>query len=109
MNRFRKISLIIAFFLLISLFPSCSASQKYNENWIIGKTYSEIIERYGEFDICLAPSLLLDGECYNTGCGYLTKQPNAPYDSVHDEFYMIYFDSYGLASSVKENYMRPGG
>ena len=34
--------------LLLSLFVSCTPS--YDEQWIVGKTDNEIIDRYGQFD-----------------------------------------------------------
>ncbi|MGM9641833.1 MAG: hypothetical protein ACI3XI_01355 [Eubacteriales bacterium] len=67
---------------------ACAAKPKYDEKSIVGRPSSVIIEQYGEFDLVLDPSKLLDGEYRNISCGYLTGE---------GEYYMISFDSDGIA------------
>ncbi len=50
-----------------------SAGKSYDKDWIIGKTSSEVEERYGKFDICLDKTKTGDNYV-ETGCGYLTGQ-----------------------------------
>lgn len=106
----RTVVLLIALSLLLTiLFISCAGKQ-YDEKWIIGKTYSEILDKYGEFDIYSYPERIIDGMCYNAGCGYLTKEGQPGFlGTPPDEFYMIYFDSNGLAYEVEEDVPRLGG
>ena len=84
------------------------SARKYDKDWIIGKTSSEVEERYGKFDLCLNHKNNENGNYYSTGCGYMTKQHKST-ATMYDEFFMIYFDENGIAYKFKENYPRPGG
>lgn len=82
----------------------------FDKEWIIGKTSAEIEQRYGIFDISMMP--LGDGDVLyrNCGCGYLTKKGvQGLLGTPADEYFMIYFDSDGIACEIKENVARPGG
>ena len=85
---------------------SCS---RYDEDWIIGKTSSEIVEKYGEFDLCFGKTeLRADGNYYNGACGYMTKKID-PGIYPSDEYYMIYFDEEGKAYKVEPSWYQKGG
>lgn len=91
---------------------SCSfltVAEKYDKEWIIGKTSSEIESQYGAFDIWLYEQKNEMGNYYNTSCGYLTKKGKSSLASAEDEFLVICFDEDGIAYKIKENYPRPGG
>lgn len=82
----------------------------FDKEWIIGKTSAEIEQKYGAFDISMIP--LDDGDVLyrNCGCGYMTKRGvQGLLGTPTDEFFMIYFDSDGIACEIKENVARPGG
>ena len=111
----KRLAIRIFCFLLIGVTISlyaCSSqivAGKYDKDWIIGKTSSEIEERYGKFDLCNNSKQINEsGNYYNTRCGYMTKQWS-PYATAKDEFFMICFDEDGVAYEFKENYPRPGG
>jgi len=100
------IALVVLLALLISIVVYLKACCKpYDEKWIIGKTSDEIMERYGKFDIVMnKPSE--DGLYRNQRCGYKTKSGNIDW---YDEFYMISFNSQGVAYLIEEDVCRPGG
>jgi len=111
----KRLTISILCFLLIGVIVSLSACSsqivagKYDKDWILGKTSSEIEERYGEFDLCNSSTQINEnGNYYRTSCGYMTKQWS-PYATAKDEFFMICFDEDGVAYEFKENYPRPGG
>ena len=82
----------------------------FDKEWIIGKTSAEIEQKYGAFDISMMP--LGEGDILyrNCGCGYMTKRGVQGLSGTPtDEFFMIYFDSDGIACEIKENVARPGG
>ena len=92
-----------------STLPTLIVARKYDKEWIIGKTSSEIQERYGEFELILCDLCVNeDGNYCKTGCGYMTKKWS-DIATAKDEFFMIYFDANGFAYEFKENYPRPGG
>lgn len=101
-----RIGLLASLFCIIFFIESCAASQKYDEEWILGKTYSQIVEEYGEFDLCSS----VDAQGINCACGYLTgTNLRNMWEELPDEFFMIYFDDSGVAYRVKKNVPRPGG
>ena len=111
MNKitFRISVLLILLSFIIVTCCSC-VDEKYDKKWIIGKTSSEIEERYGKFDILLNDEKDENGNYINEGCGYLTKEgKHWPIASKWDEFLIIYFDENGVAFEIKENFPRPGG
>ena len=102
--------ILIVSFLIVGVFNSCNLqTSKYDKDWIIGKTSSEIEDRYGSFDIYLNNEKYGNNYC-ETGCGYLTKNgEKGAFGLSTDEFIMIFFDENGVAYSIEENYPRPGG
>ena len=101
-NVITVVALLAVLLSLITLF-SCSKDDawKYNEQWIKGKTYEEIIERYGEFDYIQNPGRV---------AGYRTKEAEKGFFGTSpEEFYMIYFDSEGYAVGTRHPAYRPGG
>ena len=111
MNKitFRISVLLILLSFIIVTCCSC-VDEKYDKKWIIGKTSSEIEERYGKFDILLNDEKDENGNYINEGCGYLTKKARTGFLGTDpDEFLIIYFDENGVAYKIKENFPRPGG
>jgi hypothetical protein len=106
-----KTSIIsVSFLLLLAVFFISCSSNRFDEDWIIGKTYSEIVSKYGEFDICSYPERVVNGMCYGATCGYKTKERITGFlGSSSDEYYMIIFDSEGFAYKVRKNVPRMGG
>ena len=89
----------------------------FDEEWIIGKNSTEIIKKYGEFDI--HPREIQDGSYYSVACGYSYKkikhvirdvifdlQPYSADEKI--EYCMIYFDENGIAYQVNKNWLSPG-
>lgn len=79
-------------------FVSHKTCPKYNDWWIIGSSYEEIVEKYGEFD-------------YNNGSTkgyYLGKDKSPIMNSGQDMYYWIDFDENGIATKVEVN-ISPGG
>ncbi len=106
--------ILCVFVLLLFLCALCLTScSRYDEDWIIGKTSSEIVEKYGEFDLCFGKTeLRADGNYYNGACGYVTKISRSilgmeTYPS--DEYYMIYFNEEGKAYKVEPSWYQKGG
>ena len=105
---------VLVLFLVICLFFGTEierwfAALKFDEEWIIGKNSSEIEEKYGKFDF-LSVDRKSDGKIYRGKAGYLTKEEHTGYLGTDpEEFYVIYFDSDGIAYKTQKNYMRPGG
>jgi uncharacterized protein YxeA len=85
---------------------------KYNDSWIIGRSYEEIAERYGEFDLEYSVSYNKEGKA--TG-GTGAYEAETPFRRIGRQFlggqipyYFIVFDENGIATKV---YIRgyPGG
>ncbi len=64
----------------------------YNDRWIIGKSASEIEEKYGEFE-----------KHFSNSSGYCVKPSRIDWwgDATWPEYYMIYFDENGIAYKVE--------
>lgn len=93
-------------FCAMLILVSCTSLNKYDEDWIIGKTYYEVIEKYGDFDLQYST----DAQGVNCACGYLTgTNLSNLWEELPDEFFMIYFDDDGVAYRVEKNVPRPGG
>ena len=109
--------LFLSFVLVVialTLLASCSDKFKYgyDTKWIIGKKSSEIVERYGEFDTCtgIPEDCFIDGEWRKCGLGYKTFEGTAGFlGTPPDEYYMIWFDSEGIAKRVETDVPRLGG
>lgn len=95
MSYKRKISLFLLFFgsIVISVFLYFSnrVYWRYDDQWIIGKTENEIVERYGSFD-------------YNTKSGgrlgYYIGQDNNFFGTKRKLYYFIIFDKNNKAEKV---------
>lgn len=93
--------IIVAVFTTVLLCALLCSCKKYDENWILGKSYDEIVEKYGEFD-----------EIRHTPLGvvksgwYLTRDSGTDY---LDEYYAIFFDSDGIAVEIREKHYATGG
>lgn len=99
---------IIIFSLLIFLTGCSTNPNNYNEDDILGKTSSEIIEMYGEFD-CITMPVCDDGLYRSSRCGYTIKEPKQGFLGTSDEIlFFISFDENGYAVKCEEGY-RPGG
>ncbi len=104
----KKLAKMLCFVLCgVMLLPLCACgADPCDEEWLIGKTSAEIIERYGEFDHTHGdPSE--DGLYRNTSCGYLTKDKRAGFFGTSpEEYYMITFDAEGRAVSIERDHLR---
>ena len=106
------VALLCAAMVLLNLFSlcSCGGKYKYDKEWILGKTSSEIEERYGEFDRKPRQGSIYekDGNYYNAQAGYLLKEERVGYLGTDPaEYYMIWFDEYGQAVGVDEEWSDP--
>lgn len=89
------------------IMSSCST---YDNNFIIGKTSSEIEEKYGDFDYTSNPQNLRDGNYFKCKCAYKTKEEKVGFLGTDPaEYYAIVFDEDGIAISVYEKWFVPGG
>lgn len=81
---------------------------KYDEDWIIGKTSIEIVNKYGEFN-CEEMPVCEDGLFRQCRCGYTIEEPRVGYLGTSPEvLYFITFDKNGVAIECEKGY-RPGG
>jgi len=100
----KKIVAVICF--LAFVLTAC-ASVLYDTDDFIGKTSSEIIMEFGEFD-CVGIDEV-DGLYRNTKCGYTIKEEREGLLSKTEEvLFFIHFDENGIAYECSEGY-RPGG
>ena len=110
MNKHRRIIwpiVLLAIFIIISL---SSCSQMYDDEWILGKTSSEIEKKYGSFDYLYNNPDQIEGNYYNGGCAYLTKEERVGFLGAHpEEYYMIFFNPEGKAYKVVKKWYVPGG
>ena len=92
-NRKKVIHIVIVLLLLSScvvFFLSHERCLKYNDWWIIGRSYDEIVERYGEFDYD-----------YGVNTGYYLGKDKMPIMNSHqDMYYWIRFDENDIATKV---------
>ena len=97
---------ILAILLCLVAFSGCTNS-RYDSEWIIGKTSSEVIEKYGEFDCAHMPAG--EGGLYRSKCGYTIKEPQKGFFGTSPEvLFYISFDENGIAVACEEGF-RPGG
>ena len=104
MKRVLLLTVIIS--LCVTILSGCSDS-KYDTEWIIGRSSTEVIEKYGEFDCTHMPA----GEdgLYRSKCGYTIKEPQKGFFGTSPEvLFYISFDENGIAVACEEGY-RPGG
>jgi len=89
---------------------SCSG-YKYKDDWILGKTSSEIEEKYGEFYLSPTDSeYIKDGNYVSCACAYKIREKRVGFMGTDPEmFYRIYFDADGKAYKVDDEWYIPGG
>ncbi len=82
------------------LLSGCNSARKFDEEWMVGKTAQEIIDRYGMFDAG-KPS---DAVYQNCTCSYYIKKDTKadPGEIAKDLVLRIQFDSSGKATMVYE-------
>jgi hypothetical protein len=103
-----KIKTILFFVCLVLLLFLFGCSHKYHEDQFLGKTSTEIMNEFGQFDCTLMPSGE-DGLYRSCRCGYTIKEPQARFFWTSQEIlFFVYFDENGIAVSCDEGY-RPGG
>jgi len=103
----RTLLTILVIILCLAAFSGCSDS-KYDSEWIIGKTSSEIIDKYGAFD-CVTMDANEDGLYKNCKCGYtITEEKQGFLSKSKEVLLFIHFDENGVATKCEEGY-RPGG
>ena len=103
-----KIKTILFFVCLVLLLFLLGCSDKYHEDQFLGKTSTEIMNEFGQFDCTLMPSGE-DGLYRSCRCGYTIKESQARFFGTSQEIlFFVYFDENGIAVSCDEGY-RPGG
>lgn len=100
----KTVALIIATILLMTL----AGCKEYQEENFVGKTSTQIMAEYGEFD-CVGKPADADGLYRNTSCGYTVRESRIGFLETDPEvLFFVLFDENGIAVSCKEGY-RPGG
>lgn len=103
----KKFLLIFLCLCMVICFVSCGS--KYKAEDFIGKTSSEIIEEYGEFD-CVCNTADDDGIYRSTRCGYTVGRENVFFGDTWEVLFFIYFDENGVAYKCSDKpEPRPGG
>ena len=101
----KKMTVLIAVLLLACMLFGCA---KYSEKDFLGKTSTQIVEEYGEFDCVSAPADA-DGIYRSCRCGYTVQKAQPGYLEQNPEIlFFIYFDANGIAVDTSEG-PRPGG
>ena len=75
----------------------------YDEKWIIGKNYSQIVERYGEFDEIFRDSAINAGFYLYKYRDFFSRQLYKPW------YHIIYFSPNGIAVEVSSGFYTPKG
>ena len=102
----RIVGVLISITLCLAALAGCS-DNRYDVDWIIGKTSAEVIVKYGEFDCTYMPA----GEdgLYRSKCGYTIKDPQRGFLGTSPEVLLfISFDENGIAVDCEKG-SRPGG
>ena len=102
----RIVGVLISITLCLAALAGCS-DNRYDVDWIIGKTSAEVIDKYGEFDCTYMPAE--EDGLYRSKCGYTVKKPRRGFLGTSSEvLLLISFDENGIAVDCEEGY-RPGG
>ena len=107
--KWKKMIALSILLCCIAAFCSCTF-YPYKEKHIIGRTSSEIVELYGEFDWFFGSDLRVDenGNYCSGACGYKIGEMNREvYPSPM--YYMIWFDDEGKAYEIDDIWYIPGG
>ena len=98
MNKTLKILLCIAVAIALLgafIFAIYKMDNPYDPDDFMGLTYQEIIEHYGEFDVCRGWDA--KNGLYRA-CGYMVKPKRVGYLGTEPpEYFMIYFNEEGVA------------
>ena len=86
---------------IIAILISCAAIYwyyhpkywRYNDRWIIGRTYDEVVERYGEFDVTYG----IIYETRLTGAYFLYQYGGT---DITRRYYYVGFDINGVADRI---------
>ena len=74
----------------------------YHEEWIIGKTYDQVVEKYGEFDQYIT-NKNSNGDPVCTTGSYILKPRRVGYlGTTSAEYFSIQFDMDGVAYKCYE-------
>ena len=96
---YKRLILFVVLAFIISCPLSSCAQHSYDEEWIIGKTSSEIEERYGRFDR-FEWGYRDDGLLYSTDAGYIIKASTVSWHGkTTEELFVVHFNEVGLADS----------
>lgn len=100
----RIFACLIVFVIIATLIclASCSNKRRFDMDdmeWMLGKTSSEIEERYGSFDFIRGhKEKSEDGNYYSAGCCYEVKEKRVgPFGTDPAVYFQIHFDSEGRA------------
>lgn len=98
-SRYWVVFLLLALIMSYSL--SACAQHSYDESWIIGKTSSEIEQRYGEFDR-FEWGYRDDGLLHSTDAGYIIKESQVSWHGkTTEELFVVHFNEEGIADSCR--------
>lgn len=87
----------------------CLTSAKYDEDWIIGKTYEQVVDRYGEFHSYYTITDYDGSFAYFLGT-YVVKSERVGYlGTTPETFFRVRFDEKGVAYKCYEELGGKGG
>ena len=105
----KKFALYGGIALAVIILIACLSSSKYNEDWIIGKTYDQVVARYGEFDNYSTITDLDGSFMYFLG-SYVVKPKRVGYlGTWQGTYFHVYFDKNGVAYECEEALGGKGG
>jgi hypothetical protein len=86
------IVLLVSFIAYVNSHPH---SFKYNDKWIIGRSYDEIVKRYGEFDMGSDTRKL-----YKDDTMWFWDKLINSYWRTNQDYYHVFFDENGIAKRI---------
>ena len=106
--KFKTVVIIIILIFIISLVIAGILVNRnpYNEKWIIGKTYEQVVEKYGEFDEYITGKNYNGEPCCTIG-SYILKPRKVGYlGTTSASYFSIQFDLDGIAYKCYERLER---
>ena len=106
--KFKTVVIIIVLIFILSLVIAGILVNRnpYNEKWIIGKTYEQVVEKYGEFDGYIAYKNS-NGEPFCTTGSYILKPRKTGFlGTTPATYFRIDFDLDGIAYKCYEQMER---
>ena len=98
--------LLMLLLLVCVILTSCTPGHDYDEEWIIGKDATEIVERYGKFDLMFVENI---EDIADSSAGYKIGKRWLFFGDRVDILLMINFNADGLAYETYIQDGMPGG